>query len=198
MIIAYSNKSNKRCCTPESIFSRIFVRKYCFTDCISILKAYSMKKKKVILILSIVGATVLLASSGIGFYMFNKPHRDVQSLRADYLLSSTEIVEEYLNNSEAANLKYLAADGASKILEITGEVRNISENYNGQKVVLLKSAQDRAGVSATFTPETNDNLDGVEIGQAITVKGVIRSGASFDEDLELYENVILEKSDLVK
>jgi hypothetical protein len=36
-----------------------------------------------------------------------------------------------------------------------------------------------------------------KIGETITVKGVIRSGASFDEDLELYENVILEKSDVV-
>jgi hypothetical protein len=36
------------------------------------------------------------------------------------------------------------------------------------------------------------------VGQAITVKGVIRSGASYDEDLEMYENVILEKSDIVK
>ena len=64
--------------------------------------------------------------------------------------------------------------------------------------MLLKSGQDKAGVSATFTPETNGNLDGIQVGQTITVKGVIRSGASYNEDLELYEHVILEKSDIVK
>ena len=79
-----------------------------------------------------------------------------------------------------------------------GEVNKISENFNGQKVVLLKSGQEEAGVSATFFEETNDNLNGIKVGQTITVKGVIRSGASYDEDLELFENVILEKSDIVK
>jgi len=134
----------------------------------------------------------------VGLYMFNKPHRDVQSTGADYVLSSSQIVQEYLTDSEAANQKYLSADGDSKILEITGEISKITENYNGQKVVLLKSSQDKAGVSATFTAESNEKLSGKTPGQAITVKGVIRSGASYDEDLGLYENVLLEKSDVIK
>ena len=113
------------------------------------------------------------------------------------MLTSSQIVTEYLTDNEAANQKYLAADGDSKILEISGEVNKISENFNGQKVVLLKGGQDRAGVSAIFTAETNDNLNEISLGQTITVKGVIRSGASYDEDLEMYEHVILEKSDIV-
>lgn len=145
-----------------------------------------------------IGVTGLLTVGGIGLYMFNKPHRNVLSAQADYVLTSTQIVMEYLTDGEAANQKYLSADGDSKILEITGEISNISENFNGQKVVLIKSGQDKAGVSATFTSETNNKLSGKTPGQSITVKGVIRSGASYDEDLGLYENVILEKSDLVK
>jgi hypothetical protein len=157
-----------------------------------------MKRKKIIRTIAIIGIAGLLIGGGVGLYMFNKPHRDVQSARTDYALTSSQIVREYLSDNAAANQKYLAADGDSKILEIAGEVRHISENFNGQKVVLLKSAKDKAGVSATFTPETNENLDGIMVGQTITIKGVIRSGASYDEDLGLYENVILEKSDVVR
>jgi len=157
-----------------------------------------MKREKLLRNIVIIGVAGLLTVGGIGLYMFNKPHRDVQSARADYVLSSTQIVTEYLTDGEAANQKYLSADGDSKILEITGKISKITENYNGQKVVLLKSGQDKAGVSATFTSETNNNLSGLRPGQDITVKGVIRSGASYDEDLGLYENVILEKSDVVK
>ncbi|MCK4990331.1 MAG: hypothetical protein KAS29_07585 [Bacteroidales bacterium] len=156
-----------------------------------------MKKKKLIRTIAIIGVAGLIIGGGIGLYMFNKPHRDVQSAQADYMLTSSQIVTEYLTDNEAANQKYLAADGDSKILEISGEVNKISENFNGQKVVLLKGGQDRAGVSAIFTAETNDNLNEISLGQTITVKGVIRSGASYDEDLEMYEHVILEKSDIV-
>ena len=156
-----------------------------------------MKKRKLIRIIAIVGVAGLLLGGGVGLYMFNKPHRDVQSAQADYMLTSSQIVAEYLADNQAANQKYLAADGNSKILEISGEVNEISENFNGQNVVLLNGVKDRAGVSAIFTAETNDNLNGIMVGQAITVKGVIRSGASYDEDLEMYEHVILEKSDIV-
>ena len=157
-----------------------------------------MKKKKVIRTIAVIGIAGLLTGGGIGLYMFNMPKRDVQAAQTDYTLSTSQIVSEYLSDSEAANQKYLSADGDSKILEITGELSKISENYDGQKVVLLKSGKDKAGVSATFSPESNDHLNGIKIGQVITVKGVIRSGASYDEDLELYENVVLDKSDIVK
>ena len=157
-----------------------------------------MKKRKVFRIIAIIGIAGLLVGGGIGLYMFNKPHRDVQSAQADYVLSSSQIVTEYLADYQTANQKYLAADGNSKILEISGEVSEISENFNGQKVVLLYGVKDRAGVSAIFTAETNDNLKGIKVGRKITVKGVIRSGASYDEDLEMYENVIIDKSDIVK
>lgn len=156
-----------------------------------------MKKRKIVRTIAIIGAAGLLIGGGTAIYMFNKPHRDVQSEQTDYLLTTSQLVAEYLTNSESANQKYLASDGNSKILEVVGEVNKISENFNGQKVILLKGDQDRAGVSATFTPESSENIEGVVVGQTITVKGVIRSGASYDEDLELYENVILEKSDLI-
>ena len=38
----------------------------------------------------------------------------------------------------------------------------------------------------------------IDPGHEITIKGVIRSGAYYDEDLEMYVNVIIEKSDLKK
>jgi hypothetical protein len=156
-----------------------------------------MKKRKLIITMAIIVVAGLVVVVGIGLYMFNKPHRDVQSTQADYMLTSSEIVAEYLADNQAANQKYLSADGDSKILLISGEVNEISENFNGQKVVLLTGGNEMAGVSVIFTEENDNNLKGISVGQDITVKGVIRSGAYYDEDLEMYENVILDKSDLV-
>ena len=139
----------------------------------------------------------IIIAAGIGLYLFYMPHRDVQAAETDYSLSSSQIVNEYLNDKETANMKYLAADGDSKILEVSGVVAKISEDFNGQKVVLLKGKEDKAGVSATFSDETNANIASLKIGEPVIVKGVIRSGASYDKDLELYEHVILDKCDIV-
>lgn len=156
-----------------------------------------MNKKRIIrigLILTTVGISVGI---GIGVYMFNAPHLDVQAQEVDFKLTSSELVDEYLADSKAANLKYLNENGNSKILEISGLVSKITEDYSGQKVILLKAQEANAGVSATFPSEINAKVAELEIGDLITIKGVIRSGANYDEDLELYEHVVLDKSDIV-
>ncbi len=155
-----------------------------------------MKRRKIIkagILIAVVGIVVMGA---VGLYLFNMPHRNVQKANADYNLSSSQIVTEYLTDKESANKKYLAQDGDSKILNISGVVSKISEDYNGQKVVLLKGVDDKAGVSASFTKMTNPNAAKLQVGEMVTLKGVIRSGASFDKELGVYENVVLEKSDV--
>ena len=156
-----------------------------------------MKRKRILRALLIAAGSGIIIAIGTVLYVFNMPHRDVQSAKSDYTVTSAQIVGEYLTDQDEANRKYLSDDGDSKILKVTGMVSKKSEDYNGQVVLLLKEEGDKAGVSATFTSETNTNASGVEIGELVTVKGVIRSGASYDEDLELYEHVILEKSDIV-
>ncbi|RUT79401.1 OB-fold protein [Ancylomarina longa] len=156
------------------------------------------KKKKIIKIAAILIVVGLLTGGGVMLYLFNMPHRNVQETSTDYSLSSTELVVEYLKSSDAADEKYLAEDGDSKVLEITGTVKKISEDFKGQKVILLQNKSDEAGVRCAFTTDTNPHVTSVKMGEIHTIKGVIRSGVSFDPDLELYENAILEKCDLIK
>jgi hypothetical protein len=63
-------------------------------------------------------------------------------------------------------------------------------------VILLQSDDDLAGVSCTFTLETNASTNGLSVGKEVIIKGVIRSGAAYDKDLEMFEPVIIEKADL--
>ncbi len=156
-----------------------------------------MKRKKTLRILAILIVAGVLVGAGIGLYMFFMPQRDIRNLPADYNLNASGLVAEFLDDIGSANRKYLAADGESKILEVTGTVARISENFNGEKVVLLKGDNDKAGVSCTFMHETNERVIGIETGDIVSIKGVIRSGAYYDEDLEMYINVTVEKSDLV-
>jgi hypothetical protein len=157
-----------------------------------------MTKNKIIRLAMITIGILVLLGAGIGFYLFNMPQRDVQATRTDYILSSSQLVKEYLDDPSKANEKYLDSQGESKIFEISGIVNEISEDFKGNRVVLIKSGSDLAGVSCTFSSETNANTAGLKTGIEVSIKGVIRSGASFDSDLNMYENVIMEKCDLVR
>lgn len=155
-------------------------------------------KRKIIKWGLIVLAAGLLIAGGTAVYLFNMPHRDIQAATVDYQVHASQLVQEYLENAESANNKYLQEEGESKILAVSGTIASIDEDMNQQKVVLLKDHGEKAGVSCTFTKATNANTQQLKPGDMVTLKGVIRSGSGYDEDLEMYEDVILEKCDILK
>jgi hypothetical protein len=156
-----------------------------------------MKKNKIIKWIVVFTLTGIVVAGAIIYYLFNMPHRDVQNAKTDYSFSSSAIVNEYLNDAVYANQKYLDEEGDSKIFEVSGLVADISENFNGQKVILLKEEDDKAGVSCTISSENETSANVVKIQDRIKVKGVIRSGANYDADLDMYENVIMEKCKII-
>ncbi|MBL4755727.1 MAG: hypothetical protein JKY52_19300 [Flavobacteriales bacterium] len=148
--------------------------------------------------LLVVGLVCGVLGGGYGLYLFNMPHRDVQAVAVFAELDASILVAEFLNDANTANEKYLDATGESKVLLVSGVVDNIEIDGIDQKVILLKNSGDQAGVSCTFTLETNAKADKIQVGESISVKGVIRSGAEIDTDFDLVEDVILEKCDIVK
>jgi hypothetical protein len=153
-----------------------------------------MKKRIIKWRLIFIAIVIAIATGGgIMFYLFNQPHRNIQVTAPDYQMEASELVNEYLTDVALANDKYLRNEGDSKIIAVTGFITSITEDLNLQKVVYLKGILNKSGVSCTFTSETNVQIENLKNGDKVTIKGVIRSGAEYDEDLELYEDVILEK-----
>lgn len=155
-----------------------------------------MNKKKVIKRVGVAALIGFIVAAGIGAYIWFMPKRDIQSQDVDFKTTAKALVEEYLKDNAGSNAKYLAADGESKILAVTGLVHSVVENQSGEKVILLKGNGESAGVMCTFLKETSENVKDMPIGTEISVKGVIKSGAVYDEDLEMYEDVTLIKCDL--
>ncbi len=152
-----------------------------------------MKSKifKIIGVLAIIGI-------GVFIYLWFMPHRNVQATKAFATVTATSLVHEFLTDKEKANAKYLDSDeGESKVLIITGKIAKISKDQLGQNVVLLKNTTEKMGASCTFTADTNNQVTNLKIGDAVKIKGVMRSGAEYDEDLDLIEHVIVEKSAIV-
>lgn len=154
------------------------------------------KKRRKIILLTLLVAAIL--GGAYVFYLWNMPHIDVQAQKADVTVDVTSIVNEYLQDEKKANDKYLSAEGDSKIFVVKGVVKSKDTDMNNQITVLLQGSNDKAGVKCVFMAETNKDAEILQAGQTISIKGIIRSGAKYDSDLELYENVLLEKCDVVK
>lgn len=154
------------------------------------------KKKKVIKIVIIGVVLGIIAAIIIAVSIFMTPHRDIKNTKADFSVQSTVLVDEYLADATSANEKYLADDGDSKVFEVTGRVDQIFQNQKGEDVILLKTVDAELGVQCTFM--LSESVDGISIDSKITVKGKIEQGASFDEDLEIGEDVIIGECSLIE
>ena len=152
------------------------------------------KTKKIILIIIIIGILAAIYPA----YLYFMPHRNVQETEAFASLSSKQLVNEYLKDNATANAKYLEKDGNSKVLIIEGLISSITKDQNNQTVMLLKDASEVAGVNCTFLKDTESRIKNLKVGDKIKIKGFITLGASYDEDLEMYEDVIMQDCDIVK
>jgi len=146
-----------------------------------------------------ISAAIVVIGLGVVAYFWFMPHRDVQKTKAFAEIEAQTLVNEFLTDRAKANDRYLANDGDSKVLIISGEVVDRTVDQSGMQVVLVKtSPTDEMGVSCTFSLESNAQAKTLTPGTAIKIKGVIRSGAEIDKDLDLVEHVVLEKCAVVK
>lgn len=155
--------------------------------------AKKRKKLKIVLLIFII---LVIIGGSVGYYLYNMPHIDVQAQKVDISVDAAGIVNEYLLDEKKANDKYLSDEGDSKIFVVKGEIKSKGVDMNNQITILLQGMNDKAGVMCVFFLETNKNADVLSVGQIVSIKGIIRAGAKYDSDLELYENVLLEKCDV--
>ena len=133
---------------------------------------------------AVIGGAIIL-------YLFNMPHRDVQGEDAAFSITANEFVAEFMKNPAESNIKYL-----DQVVIVSGVIAEINEDQLMQKVIVLEVPG--SGISCTFMAETNQNAANLKVENSVTIKGIVRLGASYDEDLDLSEFGILEKCDIVK
>lgn len=120
---------------------------------------------KRILLLAI---AALLIGLGVGVYMFNKPHKDIESAKADFTLPATELVNAFLTDEQAANGLYL-----NKVIEVDGVINQLDLTNNG--LGRINFVDEMEGLSAVFDSvyviSHYEELKLLSPGQTVRVKG---------------------------
>lgn len=113
-------------------------------------------------------SAALLIGGIVGYFMYNKPHRDIVGSNAEFRLTASDLASEFENDEVASNAKYL-----DQVVEVTGVLVASSTNPDGTITLILEDEFE--GVSATVDPEflaeNNALVSGCSIGETITVKG---------------------------
>lgn len=121
-----------------------------------------MKIKKIIIFILVLGSV----GAFIGYKVYNKPHVDVAETSADINITANKILEEFSEDETLANSKYL-----EKIIAVKGEIADIKiEKEKG--IITLKTNDDFGSILCHLSTEATKELDSLNVGQTITVKGI--------------------------
>lgn len=97
---------------------------------------------------------------------YNKPHTDVANSKADITLTAQTILNDFENNENNANAKYL-----EQIIEISGTISTLSMNDN-KGIITLNNEGSIGSVMCHLTPEETLKFKNLHTGKPVIIKGI--------------------------
>ena len=114
-----------------------------------------------------IGLLLALLGLGVGYFMYNKPHQNMDKAKVDVALEASELFTAFETNEAEANEKYL-----DKIIKVSGTVKEVSTDDKGNISVTLESGSEMFGVICQMDDLTEHAKTNFEPGEQVTFKGV--------------------------
>jgi len=116
-----------------------------------------MKKTTIVYLVLVLFIVGVIAT---GYYVFNKPHRNLKTERPQISIAAPDLFNEYASNEDSANVKYL-----NKVIEITGKVIDKKDN----SIII---GNEMTSVVCGFENENLEEIKTIKIGQKVAVIGL--------------------------
>lgn len=109
-----------------------------------------------ILILGVIGGLY-------GIYLFNKKPLDTREQKADFEITSDQLIKEFSTDEATASKKYV-----DKVLLVDGKVSEVNLT---SATVFLESTDPLTGVTCSFYRDESLQLKDLKVGDRVKVKG---------------------------
>jgi len=123
--------------------------------------------KKIVYIISIIAFLAILTALFMFIKIYNKPHTDVNTSVSDYTVTIENIANDFNQNEEQANQKYL-----DKIIQIEGIIKNVDILDGHGTITLTDSKDPTKTVVCNMAVSENMKMITLQQGQKITIKGI--------------------------
>lgn len=119
-----------------------------------------------------------VVAAGVGYYLWHKPHENMEKAKAEMTCQSPEIFHEFEADEAAANAKYL-----NKTIAVCGNVKEVSKGENGTMRVSLDCGGDGMfGIACELDPLSKHPRTDFPVGELVTFKGIC-TGYNMDVQL---------------
>ena len=98
--------------------------------------------------------------------LYNKPHLNVEKTEADLVINIHELLDDYKNDENLANGKYV-----DQVIQISGEISEINIE-NGNSIIIFKDSTGTSSVMCHMSPEENLKVLKLKKDGEIILKGI--------------------------
>lgn len=107
-----------------------------------------------------------LAVAGIiaALYLYNLKPKDLNKVKPDYVLSSSDLQKYFEENENSATAKYV-----NKVLEVHGEIGSVKPGENNSLNISLKTGNINSFVICTFSLANDPEI--FKIGKQVSIRG---------------------------
>lgn len=111
-------------------------------------------------------AVMFIAVAAIlaALYLFSMKHSDITKVKADFIITATQLQKEFEYDETKASVKYI-----NKILEVTGIISSVTPEENNRVNISLMTENTLSSVICTC-PGIADT-SGLKQGDQITIRG---------------------------
>ena len=104
----------------------------------------------------------------IGYMAWNKPFKDPLQGYA-VKVTATQLFNDFSSDETAAQKKYVPQKVGDKAVQVSGEIKEIGKNEDGETFYMLKTTDEMFGVKCIM--KKNEEINNARIGDNITVRG---------------------------
>lgn len=122
-----------------------------------------MKKKRFLIIILL----IVCAGAIIGYKIWNKPFKDPREGDA-IKVTAIQLLQDFSTNETTAQQKYVPQKLGDKKVEVSGEVKEVGKNEDGETYYILKSNDEMFGVKCIMDKKETKKA---KPGDAIIVRG---------------------------
>jgi len=120
-----------------------------------------MSGKRVLLVVLGLG----LIGAAVGYFLWNKPHENMNTSKAEAKIDATELFKAYNSDENTANSKYLG-----KTIQVSGKVKEVSK-ADGSPVKISLETGDEFTVICELDALSQHARTDFPAGEMVTFKG---------------------------
>ena len=120
-----------------------------------------MSIKRILLVVVVLG----LIGAAVGYALWNKPHENMQSSKAEATVEASALFQEYNADEKAANDKYLG-----KTIAVSGKVKETSTTAGGPAKITLETGDEFTVICELDALSQHARTD-FPAGETVTFKG---------------------------